>query len=88
MPFWTPLKIVVFFGAVILFVLIAEIIAIRRWGFSGRRDGLAGALVLIVFAVFVAPWLLIPSWRAGLIKNAKNASSRQAVVVIKPQPPK
>ena len=88
MPFWTPFKTVVFFGAIILFILIADIIAIRRRGFSGRRDGLASAFVLMLFTVFIAPWLLIPSWRAGLIKSAQNAFAPQSRIVIKSQPPR
>ena len=88
MPFWTPLKIVVFIGAIILFILIAEIVAIRRRGFSGRRDGLAVAVALMLFVIFLAPWLLIPSLRGGLIKSAKNAVSPKAGIVIRSQPPK
>lgn len=83
MPFWTPLKIVVFFGAIILFILIADMVAFRRRGFSWWRDGITAVVVLVLFWVFVAPWLFVPALRTGLIKSASRG---QTAVMVKPQP--
>ena len=85
MPFWTPLKLVVFFGAVILFLLVADVVAFRRGGFSWWRDGITAVVVLVLLWVFVAPLLFVPALRAGLIKSA---SPGQRAPVVKPQPQK
>lgn len=75
MPFWTPIKLVVFFGLLLLVVVAAEIWAVRRYGLRWWREVLTGITVVLIFWVILAPWLLLPSGRAGVIKGAQNLRS-------------